>query len=133
MYTCSCIDASLHATVCKHVHAISVLSVKSVYNSPNATGMDEIKYFITILNDTQQCNQMEHMKRQFFDKIHEITVLVSNCQSMDALKASSAHLTSAIVAVKAVERSAELQVDTFNRKRKITRNKDGKTTSVLFN
>ena len=27
MYTCSCIDASLHATVCKHEHAISMLSM----------------------------------------------------------------------------------------------------------
>ena len=123
MYTCSCIDASLHATVCKHVHAISMLSVKPIANSPNATGIDEIKYFTTILNDTQQSNQLERMRKQLFDKIHEITVLVSNCPSMDALKASSAHLTSAIVAIKAVERSAELQVDTLNRKRKIPPNK----------
>ena len=83
MYTCSCIDASLHATVCKHVHAISMLSMKSVPHSPEVTGTDEIEYFTTILNDTQQSNQLECMRKQVVGKIHELTVLVNTCPSVD--------------------------------------------------
>ena len=132
MYTCSCIDASLHATVCKHVHAISMLSMKSVPHSPEVTGTDEIEYFTTILNDTQQSNQLECMRKQVVGKINELTVLVNTCPSVDALKASSTHLTSAIVAVKAIQRTAALQPNTLNRKRTIAPNKKWKNNAVSF-
>ena len=30
MYTCSCLDATLHYTVCKHVHLVQMKIVKTV-------------------------------------------------------------------------------------------------------
>ena len=70
MYTSSCMDATLHVTVCKHAH------VKDVELSK--------------LQLTVQC------------KRDELNVLVAKCEQADALKTASQHVTSAIMAIRAI-------------------------------
>ena len=48
MYTCSCMDATLHATVCKHAHVITILKTRSAVIPPKTT-VCEVEYFANIL------------------------------------------------------------------------------------
>ena len=53
MYTCTCMDATLHATVCKHVHFVRMITTTdtaSKINASSETGMcHSIDYFSNLL------------------------------------------------------------------------------------
>ena len=82
-YTCSCIDSTLHATVCKHAHAIAMMTANST--SDVSTSASQVDYFTNILEDGQQkCTHKEALRQQLLNKISEITVLVRRCETLDA-------------------------------------------------
>ena len=94
MYTCSCMDSTLHATVCKHVHIIKMTSSStSVKKCSPATSHpnDKLKYFTNLLSDKVQATKLETQRQKLLTKINEISVLVNECESTDALKMSSSH------------------------------------------
>ena len=54
MYTCSCMDATIHATICKHVHFLHMHKLARKGNSkptaPSASkGMNDCDYFTRML------------------------------------------------------------------------------------
>ena len=105
-------DATLHATVCKHAHVITILKTRSAVIPPKTT-VCEVEYFVNILKDYIPNNKLENVRKQVIGKISELTVLVTTCQNMDALKTSSNHLTSAIVTIKALQRNSQLQTGIY--------------------
>ena len=58
MYTCTCIDSTLHATVCKHAHAI-----KTMTSNPSIafTPASQVDYFATILDDGGENSNPEEL------------------------------------------------------------------------
>ena len=107
-YTCSCIDSTLHATVCKHAHAIAMMTANST--SDVSTSASQVNYFTNILEDGQQkCTHKEALRQQVLNKISEITVLVTRCETLHALKTASGHLTSAIVAINSLKKTFHYQ------------------------
>ena len=116
MYTCTCIDSTLHATVCKHAHAIT--SNPSIAFTPAS----QVDYFATILDDGGENSNLEELQQQLLKKINEISVLVATCETPEALKTTSGHLSAAITAIKALQRHTPLTQT--SRKRIIPPNKN---------
>ena len=129
--TCSCMDSTLHATVCKHVHIIKMTSSStSVKKCSPATSHpnDKLKYFTNLLSDKVQATKLETQRQKLLTKINEISVLVNECESTDALKMSSSHLNSTIVALKAARDTPV----TLTRKRKVPPNKNAEKQHRFF-
>ena len=130
-YTCSCIDSTLHATVCKHAHAIAMMTANST--SDVSTSASQVNYFTNILEDGQQkCTHKEALRQQVLNKISEITVLVTRCKTLDTLKTASGHLTSAIVAINSLKETSPLPTSRITRKRNIPPNKNSEKQSGFF-
>lgn len=51
MYTCSCLDATLHYTVCKHVHLVQMKIAESSKNVTEISATEENK---------EKCSHMEN-------------------------------------------------------------------------
>ena len=118
MYTCSCIDSTLHATVCKHIHFLKILAMEtSGTRSTNST----VEYFSNLLDKGNNIGETElsTLCPQILTKINELTVLVRTCKNVDALKTSSKHLTSAIMAIKAMQGTADTQCTLPKKKKKL--------------
>ena len=114
-YTCSCIDSTLHA------HAIAMMTANST--SDVSTSASQVDYFTNILEYGQQkCTHKEGLRQQVFNKISETTVLVTRCETLDALKTASGHLTSAIVAINSLKKTSPLPTSRTTRKRNIPPN-----------
>ena len=127
MYTCTCIDSTLHATVCKHAHAI-----KTMTSNPSIafTPASQVDYFATILDDGGENSNLEELRQQLLKKINEISVLVATCETPEALKTISGHLSAAITAIKALQRHTPLTQT--SRKRIIPPNKNSEKQPRFF-
>ena len=80
-------------------------------------------------DDNIQDSQLTALRQQVQSKLNEMSVLVTGCANADALKTSSKHLTSAIMAIKAIQR---IQHATLPRKRKIPPNKNSEKQPRFF-
>ena len=129
MYSCSCMDSTLHATVCKHVHLVK-MSTTDTNNESIAHTTTTVEYFSNMLDDDNiQDSQLTALRQQVQSKLNEMSVLVRGCANADALKTSSKHLTSAIMAIKAIHR---IQHTTLPKKRKIPPNKNSEKQPRFF-
>ena len=110
MYTCTCMDATLHATVCKHVHLVKMITTMHTTNknndSPNSDkcNTDTLQYFSNLFEDTKLTDgKLSTLQLQIQHQIYELSTLLKTCQHTDALKACKQHLTSAITVMRAIE------------------------------
>ena len=59
MYTCSCMDSTLHATVCKHVHIIKMTSSSTSVKKCSPATSHPNKYFTNLLSDKVQATKRD--------------------------------------------------------------------------
>ena len=121
MYSCTCIDSMLHATVCKHVHLVKMRTTKVSENVSHAS--TNVEYFSHLLEDKCDDGQLSALRQQVLSKLNTMIVLVTSCHSTDALKTSSKHVTSALMAMKSIQSSSGKQ-PTLPTKRKYPPNKN---------
>ena len=82
MYTCTCMDATIHATVCKHVHLVNIFKTTDTANTTSPTCTCTI----------DSCNTLEYFSSLFEDTLstdYELSTLhLQVQQQIDELKTS---------------------------------------------
>ena len=101
MYSCTCLDASLHATVCKHMHLVHMTTTfipttHTEDDKHNNTFLDFSSMFPDV---SPQLSTREKTQR----KINELSGLLANCDNEQAFKAANTHIQAAIMVVKALK------------------------------
>lgn len=102
MYTCSCIDATIHATVCKHAHMVHMSSINAVRvteGEDNGVNGQDIE-FATILTHQSTPQDIEKAKQALSHAIDELQVLITQSTSLDALRTAKGHLNTAVSVLK---------------------------------
>ena len=138
MYNCSCLDAAIHATVCKHTHLICMKHKGSeVHESSrnefhSTTAETDIQcdhdYFRRVL-DTKT-SDLDKAKEEVRNKLFEVVNLVSVCNNLDTLKAVGRQTDSSIAVLKCMEGCSYSNVDLSVRKRPAPNSKN--TPQIRF-
>ena len=108
-YSCSCLDATLHATVCKHVHLVHMTQRARTVPVPDSDtqSMDFSSYFHS---QPGSVHSIIGVRTTLLGKLNELQVLISNCNQIDALQSSKQHITAAITLIRALERATVPQL-----------------------
>ena len=95
-YYCLCLDATLHATVCKHVHLVHMTQRGRTIQLPDyaAQSMDFSSYF---QSQPGPVHSITGLRATLLGKLNEPQVVISNCYQIDALQSSKQHITAAII------------------------------------
>ena len=100
MYSCSCMDSAIHATICKHVHLMRLQLSDSESTHHNPEHHDDPKTCSAILpleNYTAGVGTDSAVREKAInEKLLLLTSMVDSCSNSDALGAVSKHLDSAI-------------------------------------
>ena len=131
MYTCSCMDATLHATVCKHAHLVKMTTTTTCENIQSRTACTSLPYFTNLLGDDVNDVELSKLRLTVQCKLDELSVLAAKCEQADALKTASQHVTSAIMAIRAIGRIGA-QLATLPKKRKYPPNKNAEKQLRFF-
>ena len=97
-------DATLHATVCKHVHLVKMTTgtateiPTSTHPSPNT--QTKLDYFSNLLDVDVKEREVAKLWQILLHKVNNLNILLKNCEHVDALKAAEKHVTSATRALK---------------------------------
>ena len=139
MYTCTCMDATIHATVCKHVHLVNIFKTTDTANttSPTCTctidSCNTLEYFSSLFEDTLSTDyELSTLRLQVQQQVDELKTLVKSCQHVDALRASTKHLTSAITVIKVIETTTNSKPALLSRKRQYPPNKNSEKQLCFF-
>ena len=120
-YSCSCLDATIHTTVCKHIHLVHMM-----FNSKNSTLQldtdeqeqmstdDFAKYFH---HRGTIALQLPQLKESVQCKMNELQILIQECTDSDALNTVSKHLQNAITVVKAMQQQSQTEAKVLPIKR----------------
>ena len=130
MYTCTCMDYSLHSTACKHIHAVHRLDSNKASTSAEPVNK-EISLNDIVSDDNYLCRvcrdpsitseSLLHVKQeQLHSKLSELNGMVSSCTDMDVLKTAMKHISSAVSVIKTSETTSHRTTDLVTRKRKKT-------------
>ena len=130
LYSCTCMDSTLHSTVCKHVHLVKIMSdpVSEKVTNPQRS----LEYFSCLLEDKVEDSQLTTLRQQVLGKLNDMTILVTDCRDIDALKTTSKHVTSAIMAIRAMQSTLKSQSVTLPLKRKIPPNQNAEKQPRFF-
>ena len=102
LYSCTCMDATLHSTVCKHVHLVQMLTENENAKDHTVTHTQtNLEYFSNLL-DTERNNEVLKLQQNVLRKIDEATLLLKKCEQVNALKTASKHITSAVIVLKSI-------------------------------
>ena len=92
MYTCTCLDATLHYTICKHVHLLNILHdnlCTSTSNNPHTTQEESpinnntLEYFQKILQSDNCNSAMDKAEWDLNDLVDEVRFLAKECKDVD--------------------------------------------------
>ena len=94
-YTCTCIDASIHHTICKHAHLVfmAMESVQPSLTLPGPTQSGNISYFNKLLEVEKR--QKPNLKEMVVAQLKNLTQRVENNDNDDVLKRLHEHLKTA--------------------------------------
>ncbi len=115
LYTCSCLDATLHSTVCKHIHLLCMLLMQNEESAKESNGTDENeqnnielhvpnkdkfektdqhKYFLELLTN-DPINETVSLQENIDELSYDIKTLADSCHRPDILKTVKQHMKSA--------------------------------------
>lgn len=124
MYSCTCLDATLHSTICKHVHLVHMECQEATGQPPAGVGeeTENLKdnhnnystYFTNSLPKTIDVNY-NTSKTKLQRKIIELQEAVDHCTNVDALNTATGHIQAALSLVNAIQKMP--QEKALNRKR----------------
>ena len=93
-YTCTCPDALIRHTICKHIHAVvrlannpSKMDINNLYENPNEESVECILKAIKHNKEDVECE-----KETIRHKLTILTAQIQNCNSARALFAAKTHL-----------------------------------------
>ena len=127
-------DATLHATVCKHVHLVKMTTgtatatPTNTHPSPNT--QTKLDYFSNLLDVDVKEREVAKLRQILLHKVNNLNILLKTCEHVDALKAAEKHVTSAIIALKSL---AHIDTNTtLTVKRKIAPNQNSEKQPRFF-
>ena len=114
MYTCTC----MNATVCKHVHLVQMTTTNiACEDSSKHVNSATLQYFSDLFESTNSTDsELSGLHLQVQHQINELNTLLQTCQHVDALKASTQHLSSAIIVIKVIEKNSNSRSHTLPQK-----------------
>ena len=122
-------DSTLHATVCKHVHLVTIISntvTEDIKPTKNC-----LEYFSTLLENKADNKDLTTLRQQVLGKLNDLSVIVTECCNIDALKTTSKHLNSALMTIKSIQKTSKKQTY-LPMKRKIAPNKNADKQPRFF-
>ena len=129
-YSCSCMESKLHATVFKHVHLVVMMLNRVTKDTNNEESC--LKYFSNLLENKTINKEITALRQQVLGKITELSMIISECNDRDALKTTSNHVNSALMAIKAIQNISTTKIKYLPIKRKIVPNKLSKKQPRFF-
>lgn len=139
LYTCSCLDSTIHATACKHVHLIHMKfntltstkqqasdNLKLTNNSQTDMNhcdnpIDSTAYYTSLLTQSGTSN-LNRSRDKLQLKLNELQVLISKCDELNALKSANTHVQAALSIMKLLSSGFDQKKKVLLRKRKIAPN-----------
>ena len=112
MFKCTCIDDSIHGTVCKHIHIVRMLEQGKNEQSDVPDAIDGVlqneKYFLEVLGREKPTTKMgDHKLTDVREKmgslIKQLVALNQTCTNADTIASSMVHAKAAIGLMKALE------------------------------
>ena len=129
MYSCTCLDASLHTTVCKHCHLVHM---KYAPSQQQDSHQPSLAYYEHVLNPSRNtCIAKPSITKQSIqDKIYELQTRLKTCTDANALTAVHTHIGNALHCLKAIQ--AQPKVKVLPVKRQFPANKKSETQCHFF-
>ena len=110
-------DATIHATVCKHIHFVHMQSSTKQGNSepePTTTSGrigDDRDYFMRIFQseNSSESRGPSHTKEEVVKKMNELQTMVQDCDDEHILQGALGHLKAAIAIITAMEKNPQVE------------------------
>ena len=102
LFSCTCLDSTLHFTVCKHIHLIAIANNLQLVTEE--TNTDNLAYFSEILSSevNHKSTDSTILKEQLGTMISQLQVTISTSNNSEALRTAIKHIQSAITVIKAM-------------------------------
>ena len=109
MYSCTCMDATIHTTICKHIHyihmSITITMPSHTMDAGSTSTCDDnavnAEYFSRILSSGSSTHQT---KLQLHSGIYRLQELTHQCTNNSILKAALGHVKAAISVMTAMDK-----------------------------
>lgn len=141
VYTCTLAHAWMQQSMqlFANVHLVNISKTTDTANttSPTCTcttdSCNTLEYFSSLFEDTLSTDyELSTLRLQVQQQVDELKTLVKSCQHVDALRASTKHLTSAITVIKAIETTTNSKPALLSRKRQYPPNKKSEKQLRFF-
>lgn len=99
MYTCTCLDAILHATICKHVHLVSSGTNDNRPSEPTVlcNHDNDYAYFDNVLfSGIKPTDQLISSKNKCYTLMKDLQNEITACNDIDTRNTVTKHITSAL-------------------------------------
>ena len=129
-FSCTCMDSTIHATVCKHVHLVKLITEQKVKKQAEHTTLESLEYFSSLFPEAHNGDELKELRQGLLKKLDKLKSLVQDCVHIDAIKSAMKHLTSSemiIVSLQDKQAAKKLPV-----KRKIPPNKNAEKQLRFF-
>ena len=105
--------------VCKHVHLVQMTTTNTACkDSSKHVNSTTLQYLSDLFENTNSTHsELSGLRLQVQHQINELNTLVQKRQHVDALKASTQHLSSAIIVIKAIENNSNSRSHILPQKR----------------
>ena len=106
MYSCTCMDATIHITVCKHIHyvQIAVLGCKSLNTQQSAPmHKEEVDYFSHVLSSSSH-QPLLQTKAKLQYSLRDLKEMVEKCEEEEVLKSTLLHVRRAVFQLATAEK-----------------------------
>ena len=103
MYSCTCLDFTLHSTVCKHIHLIHMSNALSTSNSQMETAITSpYNYSQVLCHGPQTSNRLKNTKTAINTSLLQLQTLVRQCDQVESLHIAKTHVQAGISVIKAL-------------------------------
>ncbi len=92
MYTCNCVDATIHSTLCKHTHLVCLPSTSTSTSTLTVNGSTsdhkQVKNYFSKILQQSNASETDKIRRNLQCKLQEVHQSSNNIQNKEALKAA---------------------------------------------
>ena len=81
-YTCTCLDATLHATICKHVHLVHMNTSNHFFSNERTSSDRDYLYLSNVLSSKRKKTDLETAKESLLLKVHSLEMAIRETKRM---------------------------------------------------
>ena len=128
-YTCTCLDATLHATICKHVHLVHMNTSDHFFSNERTSSDTDYLYISNVLSSKRKKTDLETAKESLLLKVHSLEMAIRESNTVNALQAVNKHVQAAIAMLEALKEDSDKILPV---KRKILPNANSERQTTFF-